>query len=319
VTALCHWFIEIRKIGDAGAIKFPILANSMRKLLYLFTLTCLVCVGQSQYLDLAKLEYTYLPGANANFEYQRQRALFNIPFKLKNSNYFFAGLDYSNISFNYKEDQDSYNKTNAENFKSLDLALSYTFQLNKDWMFGAQISPSFNSNLVGSLQREDLLVSGLIVFVKDKKDSTNVRKPYRIITGLFYNTNTRLPFPIPFISYYRKFHRKWSYTIGAPYSNLQYHLTEKHRLKLYAEGDGFNTSLQNGVIINDNLLANRLRMFLILAGFRYEYNIAEHIESYINITRTVFSDVQLRDGKENVFIPVIDDAMLYRIGVRCKI
>ncbi|WP_420316301.1 DUF6268 family outer membrane beta-barrel protein [Ekhidna sp.] len=275
--------------------------------------------GQCQYLDLAKLEYTYLPGSNSNFEYQRQRALFNVPFKIKKNSYVFAGLDYSNIQFKHKENQDSYDKTNAENFKSLDLVLSYTFQLNDDWIFGAQISPSFNSNLEGSLKREDMLVSGLIVFVKDKKDSTSVRKPFRIITGLFYNTNTRLPFPIPFISYYRKFRPKWSYTIGAPYSNLQYHLTEKHRLKIYAEGDGFNTSLQNGVIINDNLLANRLRMFLILAGFRYEFKITEHIESYINITRTIFSDVQLREGKENIFIPAIDDAMLYRIGVRCKI
>ncbi|SNT05556.1 hypothetical protein SAMN05421640_2189 [Ekhidna lutea] len=318
MTALCHWFVEIRKIDVGTAIKFPILADSMRKLLVILALITFH-FGQCQYLDLAKIEYAYLPGDNANFEYQRQRVLFNIPFKLNKNSYVFAGLDYSNIQFKHKEEQDSYDKTNAESFKSLGLTVSYTFQLNDDWIFGAQISPSFNSNLEGDLKREDLLASGLIVFVKDKKGSASVRKPFRIITGLYYNTNTRLPFPLPFISYYRKFRPKWSYTIGAPYSNLQYHLTEKHRLKIYAEGDGFNTSLQNGVIINDNLLANRLRMFLILTGVRYEYNIAKHVESYINITRTVFSDVQLRDGKENVFIPAIDDAMLYRIGVRCKI
>lgn len=310
--------VEIKKISANRDRNLPILAGSMR-FLFLIIAVCSLNCAFGQYLDLAKVEYTYLPGSNANFEYQRQRVLFNFPFKLKKNSYFFVGLDYSNIQFEYKEDQDSYDKSNAENFKSLDLVLSYTFQLNNDWIFGTQISPSFNSNLEKGLQREDLLVSGLIVFVKDKKDSASVRKPFRIITGLFYNTNTRVPFPIPFISYYRKFRPKWSYTIGAPYSNLQYHLTEKHRLKIYAEGDGFNTSLQNGVIINDNLLANRLRMFLILAGFRYEYNFSEHIESYINITRTVFSDVQLRDGKENVFIPAVDDAMLYRIGIRCKI
>ncbi|WP_425390537.1 DUF6268 family outer membrane beta-barrel protein [Ekhidna sp.] len=297
---------------------FPILADSMRFLFVIIAFCCLNCAF-GQYLDLAKVEYTYLPGDNANFEYQRQRVLFNIPFKLKKNSYVFVGLDYSNIQFKFKEEEDSYDKSNAENFKSLDLALSYTIQLNKDWIFGAQLTPSFNSNLEGGLQREDLLVSGLIVFVKDKKDSANVGKPFRIITGLFYNTNTRIPFPIPFISYYRKFRPKWSYTIGAPYSNLQYHLSEKNRFKIYAEGDGFNTSLQNSVVINDNILANRLRMFLILAGFRYEYNFSEHIESYVNITRTVFSDVQLRDGKENVFIPAIDDAMLYRVGIRCKI
>lgn len=295
-----------------------ILADSMRVLIYIFTFlvsSCCFC----QYLDIAKLEYTYVPGKNSNFEYQRQRALFNVPIKLKEKSYFFVGLDYSSIQFKYKEDQDSYDKSDAENFKSLDLPLTYTTQLNEDWIFGAQIAPAFTSNLADGLQNEDFLVSGIIVFVKDKKNSEKVRKPFRIITGIYYNTNSRFPAPIPFISYCRKFHPKWSYTIGAPYSNLQYHLSEKHRFKAYAEGDGFNTSLQNGVVVNDNIMANRLRMFLILTGFRYEYNIAKHIESYINITRSVFSDVQLRDGRKDVFIPKLDDVMLYRIGVRCKI
>ncbi|MEQ6167520.1 MULTISPECIES: DUF6268 family outer membrane beta-barrel protein [unclassified Ekhidna] len=297
---------------------FPILADSMRKLF--LVLGVVVCyLGQCQYLDLAKIEYTYLPGNDANFEYQRQRVLFNIPIKLNEKAYFFAGLDYSNIQFRFDEDQDSYDKSEAENFKSLDLALAYIYELKNDWYLGVQISPSFTSNLEGSLIRRDLLVSGIVVFVKDKIDPNKAKKPHRIIAGLYYATTTRFPAPFPFFSYYRKFHEKWSYTIGAPSSNLKYYFDQKHRIQLYAEGDGFNTNLQNGVLINDNAFADRIRMLLILTGVRYEYSISKHFEAYINATRTVFSDVQLRDGKENVFIPAIDNAMLYRIGIRCKI
>ncbi len=311
-------FVEIKKIFVCEERNFPILADSMRKLFSILSLL-VFHFGQSQYLDLAKLEYTYLPGKDANFEYQRQRALFNIPFKIKDQGYFFAGLDFSNIQFNYKEDQDSFNKSETENFKSLDLAFSYIHELKNDWYIGAQIAPSFTSNLEGRLIRKDFLVSGLLVFVKNKMDKEEVKKPNRIIAGIYYVTTTRFPGPIPFFSYYRKFHEKWSYTIGAPSSSLKYYFNEKNRLQLYAEGDGFNSNIQNGVLINDEIFADRLRMFLILAGLRYEYSISDYFEAYVNMTRTVFADVQLREGKENVFFPSIDNAMLYRIGVRCRI
>ena len=121
--------VEIKKISANRDRNLPILAGSMR-FLFLIIAVCSLNCAFGQYLDLAKVEYTYLPGSNANFEYQRQRVLFNFPFKLKKNSYFFVGLDYSNIQFEYKEDQDSYDKSNAENFKSLDLVLSYTFQLN---------------------------------------------------------------------------------------------------------------------------------------------------------------------------------------------
>ncbi len=291
----------------------------MRGFTFLFAITCLCWGCFGQYLDLAKVEYSYLPGENANFEYQRQHVLFNVPFRVSDKAYFFAGLDYSNIRFKFQEDSDSYNKQETEHFKSLDLALSYIYELKNDWYIGVKLAPSFTSNLEERLGKSDFLLSGVVVFVKDKMDTEIVRKPHRIIAGVYYTTTSRFPGPFPFFSYYRKFHEKWSYTIGAPSSNLKYYFDEKHRIQLYAEGDGFNSNIQNGVLINDELFADRIRMFLILAGYRYEYSISKHFEAYLNVTRTVFSDVQLRDGKENVFIPAIEDAMLYRVGVRCKI
>ena len=154
------------------------------------------------------------------------------------------------------------------------MSLSYIFELNNDWFVGIQASPSFTSNLEGSPIKDDFLLSGIIVFVKDKMDAEVVKKPHRIIAGIYYATTTRFPAPFPFLSYYRKFHSKWSYTIGAPSSSLKYYINEKHRIQLYAEGDGFNTHLQNGVLINDELLADRVRMYLILSGIRYEYGIS---------------------------------------------
>ena len=245
--------------------------------------------------------------------------LFNVPFRIKENAYFFAGVDYTTREFQFSERVDTFDKSGVEDFQELDLNLTYTFNTKNNWRVGVQLTPSFSSNLQGSLQKEDLLLSGVLAFVKDKKQSEDVNKPWRIIMGLAYSSNSRAPFPFPFFSYYRKFHPKWSYNIGAPVTNIQYHLNEKNRLKFYAEGDGFNAHIQKGVFVNDNQLANRLRILLVMTGFRYEYNFSKHIESYLNITRTVRSDMQLRENTQNVFEPNIGNGMHYRIGIRCKI
>ncbi len=288
------------------------------RLLVACILCCMLSQTQAQLLDLAKVEYLYVPGSGGNFEYHRQAFEVNIPFKIKEGAYFFAGLDYSRMLFRYREDEDSYDKTHAENFKSLDLNLTYTAEMKNNWRFGIQITPSFNSNLKGSLIADDFLVNGVMAFIKSK-DGSNGGKPNRLILGMAYSTTTRFPIPFPFINYYRKFHPRWSYTIGAPYSNIQFHASDKNRFKIHAEGEAFNTHIQQGLMVEDAGAANRLRFFLINVGFRYEYKFSEHIESYFILARTVFSDLQLRNGKDVVFQPSIDNVMFLRVGVRCKI
>ena len=188
--------------------------------------------------------------------------------------------------------------------------------MKNDWRFGIQVTPSFNSNLAGSLVGEDFLVNAVMVFVKSKKTSDG--KKSRLMMGLGYSTTSRFPGPFPFVNYHRKFHPKWSYTLGAPYSNIQFHASEKHRLKLHAEGEGFNAHIQQGVFVENEGPANRIRVLIVNLGFRYEYKITNYIESYFIISRTVQSDLQLRDNTELVFRPPLDSEMFYRIGIRFK-
>lgn len=296
--------------------KMSILAGSMR-IAVIFMLLLTITQAQGQLLDIAKVEYLYVPSGSGNFEYHRQAVEINAPIKLNDKAYFFLGLDYSRMIFRFREETDSYDKSGTENFKSLDLNLTYTTEMKNNWRFGIQVTPSFNSNLTGSLIANDFLVNAVMVFVKSKEISHG--KKSRLMLGLGYSTTSRFPGPFPFINYYRKFHPKWSYTIGAPYSNIQYHASEKHRLKIHAEGEAFNASIQEGVLVQGEGMANRLRVLLVNVGFRYEYKFADYLESYFIISRTVRSDLQLRDNTEVVFRPPLDSEMFYRVGVRFKI
>lgn len=147
----------------------------------------------------------------------------------------------------------SFDKREIDGFQLLDLNIGYTTPLKNDWRLGVRLTPGFSSNLTANdLTFEDIVLSGDIVFIKDKTKDETVAKPWRLMLGVSYSGNRGFPFPLPFISYYRKFNPNWSYNVGVPKSNLQYHISENHRLKLYAELDGFTSNLQRGVLVNNN-------------------------------------------------------------------
>ncbi len=272
-----------------------------------------------QILDLARIDYTTVPGSKSNFEYQRTRFIFNYPFKVGESGYFFAGLDYSKINFQFQEEEDSFDKENTEDFTLLDLNLTYTVPLENDWRFAIQASPGVSSNFESGYERADWVFSSIIVFIKDRKNSQSVKKPNRLIIGAAYSGSSGVAFPIPFISYYRKFHPKWSYNVGAPISNLQYHASEKFRMKLFATLDGFNANIQQEQTLATGERANRLRLNMLLCGTRYEFKFSDRIETYLTITRSFNSVIQLRDGRERVQTFPTNDVMHYRTGIRVRI
>ncbi|GAB4229581.1 MAG: hypothetical protein Tsb0034_01220 [Ekhidna sp.] len=268
---------------------------------------------------MARVEYTVVPGTNSNFEYNRKRVLFNYPFKVKEGTYFFAGVDYSHIHMEFTEEVDSFNKEETDNFTLFDLNLTYSFPIKNDWRIGLQVTPGLSSNMESSLEWDDMVISSVVAFIKDKKDQPDGKKPYRIIIGAAYSGSSGVPFPIPFISFYKKFRPRWSYNLGAPVSNLQWHTSNQVRMKLFATLDGFNSNLHRNQVVNDNQETNRLRVNMILLGTRYEFKFSEHIESFVTITRSFNPVVQLRRNRMDVLTLSTEDVMHYRIGIRCKI
>lgn len=292
----------------------------MKKALFSILFALITISANSQVLDIARIEYTYIPSDESGYTFQRKRFLFNYPMKLQKDAFLFVGLDYSSIDLEIREEVSSFDQKKTEDFRLLDLNLSYTSKINDDWRFGARLVPGFSSNLEGrSLLFDDAVMSGAIVFIKDKKGALDVPKPFRIILGLAYSGNGGIPFPIPFISYYKKFHPKWSYNVGVPTTNFQFHLSERVRLKLFSQLDGFNSNLQEGLSVNGTQEADQIRMSHILCGLRYEYKIADHLEFYFNTTRSVYTRLELRNGREDLTLINRNNLIHLKTGLRVKI
>ena len=168
---------------------------------------------------------------------------------------------------------------------------------------------------------EDLVLSSDVVFIKDKTKDPSVKRPWRIIAGVSYSGNRGFPFPLPFLSYYRKFHPNWSYNFGVPKTNLQHYISEKHRLKLFVQLDGFTSNLQRGVsLVTTDGVAESINMSLIVGGLQYEFHIIDHLEFYARAAYIFSNSVQLRDENRDNLSELDDSNSLYiRTGVRLKI
>jgi hypothetical protein len=295
----------------------------MRKVVFIFVIILLFAsnAGYAQLSDLARIDYTILPEGNSDVEYSRIRGLFNYPIKLKKEgSYLLLGLDYSNIKL-VMDDNPSFDKEAISDFQILDFNIGYTTLLKNDWRIGVRLTPGFSSNLTANdLSLEDIIISGDVVFIKDKKKDPNVEKPWSLILGVSYSGNRGFPFPLPFISYYRKFHSKWSYNVGIPKTNLQYHFSSKHRLKLYAEIDGFTANLQRGVPIDNTFVAESINMSLLLGGLQYEFHINKNIQLYARSSYILSNSVNFRD-KDRDNIRELDNTNQFylRTGLRLKI
>jgi len=291
------------------------------KLVYISICFFVLTSGYSQLSDIARIEYTNIPKDNSDAAYNRFRVLFNYPIKLKKEgSYLLIGLDYSNINLKIDENL-AFDRSELKDFHLIDLNIGYTKLLKNDWRIGVRVTPGLSSNLtVKDLGISDVVLSSDVVFIKDKTKDESISKPWRLIIGASYSENRGFSFPLPFISYYKKFTPKWSYNLGVPQTNLQYHFSEKSRFKIIARLDGFTANLQRGLPINDNEVAESINMSLILAGFRYEYKIAKHVEFFAQAEHTLSSRVRLRDEDKDGIIDLdSSNNFLLRTGVRLKI
>ena len=295
--------------------------NLKQKLfLYFFTLT--IYSGFAQLSDLARLDFTFIPlSGSEGIEYTRTRALFNVPIALKKEKdqYLFLGLDYSNINLNI-EDDIPFDIDQLDDFQLLDFSITYTQKLKNNWRLGIRLKPGFSTNLTASsLSFADLVLSADAVLIRER-DIDEIRKE-RLILGVTYSENRGISFPLPFISYYKKFHEKWSFSVGIPKSNLQYHFSSRHRLKVYAELDGFTANIQEGMpILDGSGRVDTFNLFLLVSGLQYEYHFAKRFELYARSAFLLINNTRLRDrNRDNIFELSNDSSLYLRTGIRLRI
>ena len=281
------------------------------------TLSC-IHFAEAQLTDLARLEYSFIPKSRSEDQYTRLRALVNYPIELKKDNYLVIGGEYNRIILNLEEDY-PFDKSLLETLNIIDLNIAYTFKTSEFWRFGLKINPRIASTLTEKITGDDLFLNGGVYAINDRRDDDSANKPYRLILGLTYNTTAGVPFPLPFISYFRQVNEKWSFNAGVPKSNLKYYLNERNMFQTFIGLDGYFANLQRPQQVNGRDVAT-ISLSLAVGGLGYEYYFTKHLVlySYVGYTFRLNNILRNKD-RDRIFELDNINSFYLRTGLKFKI
>ncbi|WP_299226026.1 DUF6268 family outer membrane beta-barrel protein [uncultured Psychroserpens sp.] len=272
----------------------------------------------AQLTDIARLEYSFIPKSDSEDQYTRLRALLNYPIKTSEDCYLIIGAEYNRIILNLEDDY-PFDRSLLETINIIDLNIGYTFKTSEKWRLGFKFNPRIASTLTEKLTSDDFFLNGGAYAINDRTKDEGLKRPYRLILGLTYNATTGVPFPLPFVSYYRRINDKWSFNAGVPKSNIKRFLNEKNMLQAFIGLDGYFAHLQRPQLVNGKAVEN-ISLSVAVGGLGYEYLFTKHLVAYIYTGYTFRLNNVLRNkDRDEVF--KLDDvnAFYLRTGIKFKI
>ncbi|MFC5046475.1 hypothetical protein ACFSTE_03350 [Aquimarina hainanensis] len=277
---------------------------------------------QAQSLELFNVDYTHAP-QQTNMEYNRIKVLGRIPVKLKKENtYFIPGVRYNYHTLQLQSDEVL--MESPQKFHTIAVNALYTTPVKNGWGFtlgGEAIASSDFSK--GEITNKELFYTTYFLFIK-KKTAANEQQTSKWILGLHMTIPFDVFAPLPIISYYKKFHPNWSYTVGTPISNLSFYCKKKSVLKMYLGLDRFYATMQHvntlpvGAAQQERI--NSTSMFMVLGALSYEYYITEHLLLYADVGYTIDNEIRWRNtDQENLKILSDENTVYLKTGLKFKI
>ncbi len=275
-----------------------------------------IIVGNGQSSDLFRLEYLRIPENNTGINTSRYRALLNVPFQINKRDYLIVGAEYNEFDIEFRKEF-PFDESRIEQLHIADFNLGYITRWNENWRLVGIITPRMASNLTRGISMDDFFFNATATLWKE---NSKVDKPYRIVVGLSFNSTTGLPIPLPLVSYYRRFHPKWSYTLGIPRTNFKYHAAKGHSLQLALLLDGYFINVQEDIDLPDGQTGSRISLSALVATIGYQYNLTTNISFYALFGRSLILDSTLRDdGRNDVFLLNNEANLFLRGGFKVSI
>jgi len=288
------------------------------KVFFILSLCCLSHNAMAQLTDIARLEYSFIPKSNSEDQYTRIRALVNYPIETNEDCYFIIGAEYNRVILNL-EDEYPFDTSLIETINIIDFNIGYTFKTSEKWRLGFKFNPRIASTMTEKLTSDDFFLNGGAFAINDRTKDESIKRPYRLILGLTYNTTTGIPFPLPFVSYYRRVNENWSFSAGVPKSNVKYFFTEKSMMQTFVSLDGYFANLQRPLTIDGKQIDN-ISLSVAVAGIGYEYFFTKHLVAYAYTGYTFRLNNVLRDNNRNEVFKLDDvNAFYLRTGIKFKI
>uniref|UniRef100_UPI00359415B1 DUF6268 family outer membrane beta-barrel protein n=1 Tax=Pricia sp. TaxID=2268138 RepID=UPI00359415B1 len=142
-------------------------------------------------------------------------------------------------------------------------------------------------------------------------------KPSKLVLGIAYNSTVALRVPLPIVYYEKRFHKHWTYVVGAPKTAMKYHFNEKHQLQSEFILDGYYVNLQNSIVLPGGGAATSISSSASLVTLGYQYAIKKSVFLYVYGGHTLFQAGVLRNADRDDIFTLNDGPSFYmRAGFR---
>ncbi len=296
----------------------------IKYLTYLIILLCTQYSIWSQGVDLARVEYTYIPQSNNN-TFSRFKISGNYPIELdEKGTYLIITGEYRYNSLEINEEMTFDGQDELGNFQTAGLEIGYTFKMKNNWRFGSKLGMKISSNFAGSgIKNDDLRYTGAVYFVKKYKYEQEP-KSASLVIGVKYTNPASLNFPLPILNYYKRFHINWSFSVGTPKTSIKYFFNKKNTLQAFVGVDRFYSNLQNNKLIRDSggaeRFAENISMLNVIGALGYEYYFTEHLLFFAYSGYTLSNEIRLRNAnQDNVILINSGNTVYLRSGIKFKI
>ncbi|ASV29134.1 DUF6268 family outer membrane beta-barrel protein [Maribacter cobaltidurans] len=267
--------------------------------------------------DVFRAEYMLMPENKAGVETSRIKLLANFPIAVrKKRDYIVLGSEYNRYNFEVPDTLFA-NSGDLQKLHVFDLNLAYVYKLTEEWRIVGVVTPRWSSNFVEELQEDDFNINYTVGAYQDKKD---IEKPFRLVLGLSYNSNSPVQIPLPVLYYEKRFHPNWSYILGVPKSGMKYFTRKGHFFQTELFVDGYYVNIQNNILLSGNTLSTDVSYTALLLTLGYQYKITKDMSVYLVGGHSLFQNGALRDNDRKDIFTLNDEAGLYfRTGFRIGI
>ena len=267
--------------------------------------------------DVFRAEYMLMPENRAGVETSRIKLLANVPIAIRNKRDFIVlGSEYNRYNFEVPDTLFA-NSGDLRKLHVLDLNFAYVYKLTEEWRLVGVVTPRWSSNFVKELQEDDFNINYTVGAYQDKKD---IEKPFRLVLGLSYNSNSPVQIPLPVLYYEKRFHPNWSYILGVPKSGMKYFTPKGHFFQTELFVDGYYVNIQNNILLAGNTLSTDVSYTALLLTLGYQYKITKDMSVYLVGGHSLFQNGALRDNDRKDIFTLNDEAGFYfRTGFRIGI
>jgi hypothetical protein len=273
-------------------------------------------MGVAQSTDLFRAEFLQIPENDTGIRTSRYKILLNAPIKVGENDYLVLGGEYNQFDIDFSRTL-PFDKSIVEKLQIIDFNLGYITKWNENWRLITIITPRLASNFTNGATIEDFFFNATATLWKEVKD---VEKPFRLVLGLTFNSTTGLPVPLPLISYYKRYHPNWSYTLGIPKSSFKYHPSNKHTLQMALLLDGYFINIQDDIVLDDGGLGSKISLSAMVGVFGYQYNFNKNTSLYLLAGRSFLQEGILRNDKRDRVLLLNSEANIYiRTGFKISL